>query len=151
MPETIAPAELGMAVPDEPGERECLRCYLARTLPRHGCDNTRRWTERWRDRRFPANVQLLTDLEDRGGICCDCEVTMNVWEPDDVAWDEEEEARPLAPCDGTASEDPLELCARWAGWSLREPGDPYEDEDDDYELRYADDELDDSDELDDDE
>jgi hypothetical protein len=80
MPETIAHTEPRMAVPDEPGERECLLCYLGRTLRQHGCDNTKKWTVRWRDRRFPGNDQMLTGLDDRGGCCCDCEVVMNVWE-----------------------------------------------------------------------
>jgi uncharacterized protein DUF2695 len=132
MPETIAHAEPGIAAPDEPGERECLRCYLGRTLRQYGCDNTRKWTVRWQGRRFPADRQLLTELEDRGGICCDCEVTMNVWEPDQVA-DDEAETGPPVPCAGTASKDPLGLCARWAGWSLREPGDPHGDDDEDYD------------------
>ena len=33
----------------DPGERECLRCYLVRMLADFGCDGTHRWTERWRD------------------------------------------------------------------------------------------------------
>ena len=130
MPETITHTEPRMAARDEPGERECLLCYLGRTLRQYGCDNTKRWTIRWRDRRFPGNDQVLTDLEDRGGCCCDCEVTMNVWEPDEVAWDGEADVSPLLPCGEAASEDPLGLCARWAGYSLREPGDPYGDDDD---------------------
>jgi|SRR5271170_5100347 len=137
MPDTIAHTEPRMAAPDEPGERECLRCYLGRTLRGSGCDNTRKWTVRWRDRRFPADDQLLTELEDRGGICCDCEVTMNVWEPDDVGSDDEAETRPPAPCAGTASKDPLDLCARWAGWSLRKSGDPHGDDDDDDDCDYG--------------
>jgi hypothetical protein len=71
MPETIAHTEPRMAAPDEPGERECLLCYLGRTLRQHGCDNTKRSTIRWRDRRFPGHDQLLTELEDRGGCCCE--------------------------------------------------------------------------------
>jgi hypothetical protein len=137
MPETIVRAEPGRAGQDEPEERECLLCYLGRMLRRHGCDNTHRWTVHWRDRRFPGNEQLLTELEDRGGCCCDCEVTMNVWEEDAWEEEEEEEAAAPAPCDGTASKDPLDLCARWASYRLRAPGDPYEDEDD-YEFRYGD-------------
>jgi hypothetical protein len=31
----------------EPGQRECLRCYLIRMLNEFGCDNTHRWTRRW--------------------------------------------------------------------------------------------------------
>jgi len=128
-----------MAAQDEPGERECLLCYLGRTLRRCGCDNTHRWTVHWRDLRFPASEQLLTELENRGGCCCDCEVIMNVWEAKEDAWDEEETDAAPAPCGGTASNDPLDLCARWADSELRAPGDPYEEDDeDDYEFRYSD-------------
>lgn len=137
MPETIAHTEPRTTAPDEPGERECLLCYLGRTLREHGCDNTKRWTVRWRDARFPGAGQLLTDLEDRGGCCCDCEVVMNVWEQGEGVWDEEAETGPPAPCVGIASRDPLDLCARWAGWYLTAPGDPYGDDDDDDGLRYA--------------
>ena len=28
----------------EPGERECLRCFLLRMLAEFGCDSTCRWT-----------------------------------------------------------------------------------------------------------
>jgi hypothetical protein len=127
-----------MAAPDEPGERECLLCYLGRMLSQYGCDNTKKWTVRWRDRRFPGHDQVLTELEDRGGCCCDCEVIMNVWEQGGVAWEEEAERRPPLPCGGIASHDPLDLCARWSGWYLRPPGDPYgddDDDDDDFEFR----------------
>ena len=37
----------------EPGERECLRCFLLRMINQFGCDGTHRWTIRWRDRRAP--------------------------------------------------------------------------------------------------
>jgi hypothetical protein len=139
MPETIAHAELRMDASDEPGERECLLCYLGRMLRRHGCDNTRKWTVRWRDCRFPADQQLLAELEDRGGCCCDCEVTLNVWEADVATWDDEAETRPPAPCGGAAGENPLDLCARWAGCYLSAPGDPYGDDDDDgdFGFRYG--------------
>ena len=134
MPETTASARLGKAEPDEPRERECLRCYLGRMLLQHGCDNTRRWTVRWHARRAPDDDQLLDELADRGGICCDCEVVMNVWE---ATADEETETGPPVPCAGSGSRNPLGLCARWAGWSLRAPGDDYDDEDDyDYDLDY---------------
>jgi hypothetical protein len=55
-------------------------------------------------------------------------------------WDGEAETRPPAPCGGTASENPLDLCARWAGCYLSVPGDPYgddDDDDDDFGFRYG--------------
>lgn len=125
MTETIAPAKPGRAMPDEPGERECLRCYLGRMLAQHGCDNTRTWTIRWRDRRAPGNKRLLDELADRGGLCCDCEVVINVWESDDYE-DAEDDVAP-GNCLGSGSKDPLVLCARWAGLVLSDPHD-YEDD-----------------------
>lgn len=122
MPETKAPARPGQAGPDEPVGQECLRCYLGRMLIRHGCDNTKRWTIRWRDARARDDKRLLDELADRGGICCDCEVVMNVWEePADAV------TRAPGPCpgsgSGSGSGDPLDLCARWTGLSLRAPDD----------------------------
>ena len=60
----------------DPGERECLRCYLMRMLAESGCDGTHRWTLRWRDVRAPRATGLATALERRGGYC-DCEVIFN--------------------------------------------------------------------------
>jgi hypothetical protein len=137
MPETIAPARPGASAQDEPAARECLRCYLGRMLTEHGCDNTRRWTERWRDRRAPADERLLDELADRGGLCCDCEVVMNVWEDPGLGYDESE-ADIVPPCAGTGNREPLKLCAHWAGWELREPGDDYEDDESE---EYWDDDL----------
>jgi hypothetical protein len=62
----------------EPGERECLRCFLLRMLAEFGCDNTCRWTRRWRDLRSPGAKGLIRRLERMGG-CCDCEVIFNVY------------------------------------------------------------------------
>ncbi len=63
----------------EPGERECLRCYLLRMLNQFGCDNTHRWTELWRRLRAPRAHALVARLKDRGALCCDCEVIFNVF------------------------------------------------------------------------
>ncbi len=62
-----------------PGERECLRCYLQRMISEFGCDGTHRWTLRWRDLMAPRARGLVRKLQDRGGICCDCEVIYNVF------------------------------------------------------------------------
>jgi hypothetical protein len=62
----------------EPGERECLRCFLLRMISEFGCDGTHRWTIRWRGLRAPLATSLLDKLEQLGG-CCDCEVVLNVF------------------------------------------------------------------------
>ena len=54
----------------EPGERECLRCYLLRMIEQFGCDNTHRWTKRWRDLyRGRASVErAFGRLKHEGGL-----------------------------------------------------------------------------------
>jgi Protein of unknown function (DUF2695) len=125
MPEAIVSARPGSACLDAPGERECLRCYLGRMLVRHGCDNTRRWTIRWRARRAPGDERLLDELAGRGGICCDCEVVMNVWE---AGCEYENDSAGTPPCPGVGSRNPLDLCVRWSGLSLRDPHYGYDSE-----------------------
>jgi hypothetical protein len=51
----------------EPGQRECLRCFLLRMISEFGCDGTHRATG------------LVPRLQRRGGCCCDCEVVCNVF------------------------------------------------------------------------
>jgi hypothetical protein len=63
----------------EPGEHECLRCYLMRMISEFGCDGTHRWTIRWRDLRAPRARALVRRLQERGGVCCDCEVLLNAF------------------------------------------------------------------------
>lgn len=60
----------------EPGERECLRCYLMRMLQESGCDGSHRWTLRWRGARAPRASSLISRLQRRRGYC-DCEVIFN--------------------------------------------------------------------------
>jgi hypothetical protein len=142
MPEHIAYAEPSAASSEpaggEPGRRECLRCYLVRMIRAHGCDNTKKWTIRWRDRRAPGDGQLMGQIEERGGICCDCEVVFNVWEHEDPDWEAEQDyVRPgtgdsrWLVCPGTSGGDPLAPCSQWRGWSVSDPYDP--DDDDLYE------------------
>jgi Protein of unknown function (DUF2695) len=77
----------------EPGERECLRCFLLRMISEFGCDGTHRWTVRWRDLRAPRARSLVQRMRRRGGCCCDCEVIFNVF-PDYPDTDE------VLPCAG---------------------------------------------------
>lgn len=62
----------------EPGDRECLRCFLLRMISEFGCTSTHRWTVRWRDVQAPRATSLLRKLEELGGGC-DCEVVRNVF------------------------------------------------------------------------
>ncbi len=62
----------------EPGESECLRCFLLRMITEFGCDGTYRWTIRWRDVRAAQPRGLVRQFELRGG-CCDCEILLNVF------------------------------------------------------------------------
>src|SRR4051812_8046515 len=57
---------------------ECLYCYLTRMLEAFGCDNTLRWSERWREQQQTAYRWLMTWLRKNGGYC-DCEVLFNVF------------------------------------------------------------------------
>lgn len=66
-----------LAEPDsEPGEHECLACYVARMLTAHGCDTTLRWAKRFRDLRVPTATALERRLGSVGGYC-DCEILLN--------------------------------------------------------------------------
>jgi hypothetical protein len=79
----------------DPGERECLRCYLLRMISEFGCDGSHRWTVRWRDLRAPRARGLVPRMQRRGGCCCDCEVIFNVF-PDYP------ETGELLPCAGVS-------------------------------------------------
>jgi hypothetical protein len=92
-----------------PGARECLRCYLVRMLDAFGCDNTHRWTTRWRDLRAPRATALIDRLAERGGCCCDCEVIFNVYPAYPVA-------DGLRPCAGVSRAGSTKPCR------LRPPG-----------------------------
>jgi hypothetical protein len=87
----------------EPGDRECLRCYVLRMLDQFGCDNTLRWAKRWRDMRAPRARGLTGSLSQRGGYC-DCEVILNVY-PDYP------ETEQLLPCAGVSRRGSTQPCA----------------------------------------
>jgi len=86
----------------EPGERECLRCFLLRMINEFGCDGTHRWTIRWRAERAPRARSLVSRLERMGGFC-DCEVLLNVFP------DYPETTRPL-PCAGQPQAGSVSPC-----------------------------------------
>jgi hypothetical protein len=87
----------------EPGQRECLRCYLIRMLNEFGCDNTHRWTRRWRDARAPRASALVERLQRRGACCCDCEVIFNVFT-------DYPQAGRLLPCAGVSRAGSTQPC-----------------------------------------
>ncbi len=87
----------------EPGQRECLRCYLLRMLNEFGCNNTHRWTLHWRDARAPQAHALIERLQRRGPCCCDCEVIFNVFT------DYPETSR-LLPCAGVSRAGSTQPC-----------------------------------------
>lgn len=87
----------------EPGDRECVRCYLLRMLNEFGCSGTLRWTEHWRDLRAPRAQALANRLAARGGFC-DCEVIFNVWPP-------YPETEQLLPCAGVSRRGSTKPCS----------------------------------------
>jgi hypothetical protein len=86
----------------EPGEHECLRCFLLRMITEFGCDGTYRWTIRWRDVRASRPGGLLRRFEQRGGFC-DCEILMNVFPDYPLS------AQPL-PCAGVLRPGSAQPC-----------------------------------------
>jgi hypothetical protein len=83
---SLAPAAGG------PEPHECLRCFVRRTVSRHGCDGGLRFVRRWQQANPSASSNLIADLEDQGGYC-DCEVVLNVFR-DEIP----PPTRPLADC-----------------------------------------------------
>jgi hypothetical protein len=62
----------------EPGERECLRCFLLRMINEFGCDSTHRWALRWQAEQAPRARGLVRRLEQLGGSC-DCQVFYTIF------------------------------------------------------------------------
>lgn len=61
-----------------PHNRECLACYLCRTLPQLGCDGQLRLIHRWQRAQRQSTRGLTHYLRSYGGFC-DCEVVLNVF------------------------------------------------------------------------
>lgn len=72
----------------EPGDDECLLCYVFRMLE-FGCTGLR-WAGRYRDLRAPRATALERRLAQKGGYC-DCEIFMNGYELARELWVEAEE------------------------------------------------------------
>jgi hypothetical protein len=106
----------------EPGEDECVLCYVDRMLRAFGCDNTLRWVRRWRDLRRPRVRGLERRMQARGGFC-DCEVLMNGWalRADLLVRNEDgelDEPDPLPPCAGIGPRS-SQPCTNWETWRRR--------------------------------
>ena len=75
-----AAARAALPLPDD--QMKVLFEYLDIELPKHGCDDTRRITEKWLKDHNVEEKKVLAWLDNNGGFC-DCEVLANceqVWE-----------------------------------------------------------------------
>ncbi len=101
----------------DPGETECLLCFLRRVVADVGCDTTLRWSQHYRDLRVPAATGLERRLNDVGGFC-DCEVMLHGWWPAREVWerdldtDELRRPDPWPGCTGVRSTS-ARPCSRW--------------------------------------
>ncbi|HVV08737.1 DUF2695 domain-containing protein [Amycolatopsis sp.] len=87
----------------EPGERECLPCYVGRMLADFGCANKFRWVTRWREHNAPGAVALEQRFVRRGARC-DCEVALKIY-PDQIPG-----ADPPVPCAGVSRRGSTRPC-----------------------------------------
>jgi hypothetical protein len=72
-------------------EGECLCCYVARQLNEYPCDGTHRHAFRFRDASAPRATALHALLSRIGACCCDCELSLNGYEPHPRLWSPERE------------------------------------------------------------
>lgn len=108
-----------------PHPAECVLCYVVRMLDEHGCDNTLRWTSRFRELRSPRASALEDRMRAVGG-CCDCEIFMNGFGlrrehlVRDLDTDELMEPEHPPSCAGVGRLDSTKPCAVWerrrGGW-----------------------------------
>ncbi|MEP9363811.1 DUF2695 domain-containing protein [Nocardioides sp. CN2-186] len=101
----------------EPQERECLVCFVARTVEELGCDSTLLWATRFRDLRSPT----ATALERRYramAVRCDCLIPQKAHQlvrellVRDLHTDELERPAQLPPCAGVRRTN-VRPCANW--------------------------------------
>ncbi|GAA0037033.1 hypothetical protein JCM18882A_29340 [Brevibacterium metallidurans] len=62
-----------------PRAGECLVCYVHRQLGVHGCDDTHRFAESFRDQTAPRATALIPRLRGFGARRCDCELLREVY------------------------------------------------------------------------
>jgi hypothetical protein len=101
----------------DPGEGECLLCFLRRAVAEEGCPHTLHRALRYRDEQVPAAVGLERRLRDVGAAC-DCAVLARGWWPARSLWqrdvdtDELTEPEPWPGCAGVGSTT-ARPCAHW--------------------------------------
>lgn len=113
-----------------PRDRECLACYLDRSVSAFGCSSDLRFAKRYRDLAAPRSTGLERRLASMGGYC-DCEYLMNAVEPARHLWTPEREivvdGQPgctvieaeypdtMPPCAGVRARSTQPCC----NWSMR--------------------------------
>ncbi|MBU2075515.1 MAG: DUF2695 domain-containing protein [Actinobacteria bacterium] len=101
-----------------PHPAECVLCYVARMLGEHGCDETLRWTGRFRELRSPRATALEGRMQAVGGFC-DCEVFLNGYRlrrehlERDVHTDELRAPDHPPTCAGVGRLDSTKPCTLW--------------------------------------
>ena len=101
-----------------PHPAECVLCYVARMLGEHGCDETLRWTGRFRELRSPRATALEGRMQAGGGFC-DCEVFLNGYRlrrehlERDIHTDELRAPDHPPTCAGVGRLDSTKPCTLW--------------------------------------
>ena len=101
-----------------PHPAECVLCYVARMLGEHGCDETLRWTGRFRELRSPRATALEGRMQAVGGFC-DCEVFLNGYRlrrehlKRDIHTDELRAPDHPPTCAGVGRLDSTKPCTLW--------------------------------------
>ncbi|CAM4028529.1 DUF2695 domain-containing protein [Nocardioides marinus] len=101
-----------------PHPAECVLCYVARMLGEHGCDETLRWTGRFRELRSPRATALEGRMQAVGGFC-DCEVFLNGYRlrrehlERDIHTDELRAPDHPPTCAGVGRLDSTKPCTLW--------------------------------------
>ena len=101
-----------------PHPAECVLCYVVRMLGEHGCDETLRWTGRFRELRSPRATALEGRMQAVGGFC-DCEVFLNGYRlrrehlERDIHTDELRAPDHPPTCAGVGRLDSTKPCTLW--------------------------------------
>lgn len=110
-----------------PHPAECVLCYVTRMIGEHGCDETLRWTGRFRELRSPRATALEARMQAVGGFC-DCEILSNGYRlrrehlERDIHTDELREPDRPPNCGGVGRLDSTKPCTVWEPRRRRSPG-----------------------------